>query len=201
MVKKMASRMRAQMRHSFSTAVRAFARRAFPPSFRLSGWLLLDLVVVLGSLYGAIVIGSESGTAALSVLSPMTLAILLIGTAVIYSSQGLYRSVIRYMGQQAVWDGQSRLALDHDLGAAIFFTKTNLSGTAALVFWLLLLVGVGGLRLISRAWHQASVHADARRVIIYGAGIRGASYSTRSTTQLIIVLWLLSMTIPTCMRR
>ena len=104
MVKKMASRMRAQMRHSFSTAVWAFARRAFPPSFRLSGWLLLDLVVVLGSLYGAIVIGSESGTAALSALSPMTVAILLIGTAVIFSSQGLYRSVIRYMGQQAVWD-------------------------------------------------------------------------------------------------
>ena len=174
MVKKMASRMRAQMLHSFSTAVWAFARRAFPPSFRLSGWLLLDLVVVLGSLYGAIVIGSESGTAALSALSPMTVAILLIGTAVIFSSQGLYRSVIRYMGQQAVWDLVKAVSLSTmTLGAAIFFTKTNLSGTAALVFWLLLLVGVGGLRLISRAWHQASVHADARRVIIYGAGDSG----------------------------
>ena len=175
MVKKMASRMRAQMRHSFSTAVWAFARRAFLPSFRLSGWLLLDLVVVLGSLYGAIVIGSESGTAALSALSPMTVAILLIGTAVIFSSQGLYRSVIRYMGQQAVWDLVKAVSLSTmTLGAAIFFTKTNLSGTAALVFWLLLLVGVGGLRLISRALHQASLHADARRVIIYGAGGFGA---------------------------
>ena len=174
MVKKMASRMRAKMRHSFSTAVWAFARRAFPPSFRLSGWLLLDLVVVLGALYGAISIGSESGTVALSALSPMTVAILLIGTAVIFSSQGLYRSVIRYMGQQAVWDLVKAVSLSTmTLGAAIFFTKTNLSATAALVFWLLLLVGVGGLRLISRAWHQASVHADARRVIIYGAGDSG----------------------------
>ena len=34
-------------------------------------------------------------------------------------------------------------------------------------------MGVGGSRLISRAWHQSTTHADARRVIIYGAGESG----------------------------
>ena len=98
----------------------------------------------------------------------------LIATSLIFILQGLYRSVIRYMGQQAVWDlvkavSYSTLAL----AAVSMVTSLSLPGTALLVYWLLLFVGIGGVRLTSRAWHQISTRADARRVIIYGAGESG----------------------------
>ena len=104
MVKKMASRVRAMSAHSVSTVIWLSARRSLPPSFRFSGWLALDLLVVLGALYGAAAIGGAEAAGVMDLLAPLTVALLLIGSAVIFSMQGLYLSVIRYMGQQAVWD-------------------------------------------------------------------------------------------------
>ena len=174
MVKKMASRVRAMSAHSVSTVIWFFARRSLPPSFRFSGWLVLDSLVVLAALYGAAAIGGAEGAGVMDSLAPITIALLLIGSAVIFSMQGLYLSVIRYMGQQAVWDLVKAVSFSTmALGAAIFFTESTLPAAAALVYWLLLFVGIGGLRLISRGWLQANTWADARRVIIYGAGESG----------------------------
>ena len=171
MVKKMASRVRAMSAHS---VIWLFARRSLPPYFRFSGWLILDLVVVLGALYGAAAIGSADGAGVMDLLAPLTIALLLISSAVIFSLQGLYLSVIRYMGQQAVWDLVKAVSFSTvALGAAIFFTESALPATAALVYWLLLFVGIGGFRLISRGWLQANNRTDARGVIIYGAGESG----------------------------
>ncbi|MBA4693520.1 MAG: hypothetical protein H2070_02535, partial [Congregibacter sp.] len=170
----MASRFRAMSAHSVSAVIWMFARRSFPATFRFSGWLVLDLVVVLGALFGAAAIGGDAQVAAFGSLPPLIIFLLLISSALIFSVQGLYLSVIRYMGQQAVWDLVKAVSLSTvALGAAIFFAETTMPATAPLVYWLLLFVGIGGLRLISRGWHQANSWADARRVIIYGAGESG----------------------------
>ena len=174
MVRKIASKVRFKMLRSLSVSLWLLARRLVPLSFRLSGWLILDLAVVLGALFGAASIGAEADVPSLDTLAPLTVGSLLIGTAVIFTSQGLYRSLIRYMGQQAVWDLVKAVSFSTlTLAAAIFFTDADLPATATLVYWLLLFVGVGGSRLISRAWHQSSAYGDARRVIIYGAGDSG----------------------------
>ena len=86
MVKKMASRVRAMSAHS---VIWLFARRSLPPYFRFSGWLILDLLVVLGALYGAAAIGSAKGAGVMGSLTPLTVALLLISSAVIFSLQGL----------------------------------------------------------------------------------------------------------------
>ena len=104
MVKKMASKVRLMTLRTLSAGAWTFARRIVPPSISVSGWLMLDLALVLGALFGAASIGAEAGASSLDTLSALTISALLIGTAVIFTSQGLYRSVIRYMGQQAVWD-------------------------------------------------------------------------------------------------
>lgn len=174
MVKKMASRFRAMSAHSVSAVIWMFTRRSFPATFRFSGWLVLDLVVVLGALFGAAAIGGDARVAAFGSLPPLIIFLLLLSSALIFSVQGLYLSVIRYMGQQAVWDLVKAVSLSTvALGAAVFFAETTMPATAPLVYWLLLFVGIGGLRLISRGWHQANSWADARRVIIYGAGESG----------------------------
>ena len=174
MVKKMASKVRLMTLRALSARASTFARSIVPPSINVSGWLMLDLAFVLGALFGAASIGAEAGASSLGTLSALTVSALLVGTAVIFTSQGLYRSVIRYMGQQAVWDLVKAVSFSTlTLAAAIFFTDADLPATAALVYWLLLIVGIGGSRLISRAWYQSTTHADARRVIIYGAGESG----------------------------
>ena len=138
MVKKMASRVRAMRAHSVSTVIWLFARRSLPPYFRFSGWLILDLAVVLGALYGAAAIGSAEGSGVVRSLTPLTVALLLISSAVIFSLQGLYLSVIRYMGQQAVWDLVKAVSFSTvALGAAIFFTESAMPATAALVLSLI----------------------------------------------------------------
>ena len=150
------------------------ARRSPPPTFHFSGWLLLDLMIVVGALYGAAIIGTDGPAQPVNEIWLLGVGVQLIATSLIFVWQGLYRSVIRYMGQQAVWDlvkgvTYSTLAL----AAVSVVTSLSLPGTALLVYWLLLFVGIGGVRLTSRAWHQISTRADARRVIIYGAGESG----------------------------
>lgn len=174
MVKKWVSRLRAISSYSLSAFVWMLARRSQTPTFRLSGWLLLDLSLVVGALFGATSIGSGSEDPRLNQLSPLIVALLLVATAVIFTAQGLYRSVIRYMGQQAVWDLVKAVSLSTiALWAAILVTDAGMPATAPLVYWLLLFVGVGGFRLVSRALHQISSQSALRSVIIYGAGDTG----------------------------
>jgi len=171
---KIASRFRAIGFSSISAVIWLLVRRAPPVPFHFSGWLLLDLMIVVGALYGAAIIGTDALARPLNEIWLLGVGVQLIATSLIFILQGLYRSVIRYMGQQAVWDlvkavSYSTLALT----AVSTVISLSLPGTALLVYWLLLFVGIGGVRLTSRAWHQISTRADARRVIIYGAGESG----------------------------
>jgi FlaA1/EpsC-like NDP-sugar epimerase len=173
-VKKIISRFRAIGFNSISAVVWLLARRSPPPPFHFSGWLLLDLIIVVGAFYGAAMIGTDATARPVNEIWMLVAGVQLIATSLIFILQGLYRSVIRYMGQQAVWDLAKAVSFSTlALAAASTVTSLNLPGTALLVYWLLLFVGIGGVRLISRAWHQVSTRADARRVIIYGAGESG----------------------------
>ena len=59
-VKKIASWFRAIGFNSISAVVWMLARRSPPPPFHFSGWLLLDLMIVVGALYGAAIIGTDA---------------------------------------------------------------------------------------------------------------------------------------------
>ena len=150
--KKIASRFRAIGFSSISAVLWLLVRRSPPPPFHFSGWLLLDLMIVVGALYGAAIIGTDALARSANEMWLLGASVQLIATSLIFILQGLYRSVIRYMGQQAVWDlvkavSYSTLAL----ASVSMVTSLSLPGTALLVYWLLLFVGIGGVRLTSRA--------------------------------------------------
>lgn len=145
-----------------------------PFNLRFTSLLMLDLAAAALSLMGAVALGAERSPLPQNANEVVVGLISLLATSVIFVRQSLYRSLIRHMGQQAVWDlirSVSYSALV--LGAAIFFTQVEVSRSAPLVYWLLLFVGTGGLRMVMRAWHQASARSGAKRVIIYGAGESG----------------------------
>lgn len=103
----------------------------------------------------------------------------LVATSIIFLRMGLYRAIIRFMGQQAIWTiiqavSYSTLAL----GAAVFFTQADVSRSMPFVYWALAMCSIGGTRLIVRASYQARLRSATKNVLIYGAGESGRQLLT-----------------------
>ncbi|EED33753.1 polysaccharide biosynthesis protein [gamma proteobacterium NOR5-3] len=103
----------------------------------------------------------------------------MLASAVIFLRLGLYRAIIRFMGQQAIWTiiqavSYSTLAL----GAAIFFTQADVPRSMPFVYWAMAMFTIGGARLIVRAGYQARLRSSSKNVLIYGAGESGRQLLT-----------------------
>ena len=97
---------------------------------------------------------------------------------------GLYRAIIRYLGMQAIWTVVQATML-YEILFAVLVLMSNVQGVPRTVYAiqaLLLLIIVGGTRLIARWWissmHNGSNHLARNKkivppVIIYGAGASG----------------------------
>jgi FlaA1/EpsC-like NDP-sugar epimerase len=103
----------------------------------------------------------------------------LIASAIVFLRMGLYRAIMRFMGQQAIWTiiqavSYSTLAL----GAAIFFTRADVPRSMPFVYWALAMCSIGGTRLVVRATYQARLRSSTKNVLIYGAGESGRQLLT-----------------------
>ena len=97
---------------------------------------------------------------------------------------GLYRAIIRYLGMQAIWTVVKATML-YEILFAILILMSNVQGIPRTVYAIqviLLLIIVGGTRLIARWWinsmqngsnHPARNKKLVPPVIIYGAGASG----------------------------
>ena len=98
----------------------------------------------------------------------------------IFLRLGLYRSVIRYLGEQALWSVVKAMSLAALLWAALAFMTqmTGLEGVpraVPLLYWLFGVVLVGGSRFGARwiLWFPVRSRFAGRQVLIYGAGNAG----------------------------
>ena len=97
---------------------------------------------------------------------------------------GLYRAIIRYLGMQAIWTVVKATML-YEILFALLILMSNVQGIPRTVYAIqviLLLIIVGGTRLIARWWinsmENGSNHTARNKklvppVIIYGAGASG----------------------------
>ena len=97
---------------------------------------------------------------------------------------GLYRAIIRYLGMQAIWTVVKATIL-YEILFAVLVLMSNVQGVPQTVYAIqaiLLLVIVGGTRLIARWWINSVQNGSYRLVrnkklvppvIIYGAGASG----------------------------
>jgi FlaA1/EpsC-like NDP-sugar epimerase len=98
----------------------------------------------------------------------------------IFLKSGLYRSVIRYMGEYALWTTVRAMTLAAILWAALAFL-TEMRGYAGLprsvpvLYWMLGILLVGGSRFLLRwlLWVPLRERFQGRQVLIYGAGVAG----------------------------
>jgi len=141
---------------------------------RFLAFLSLDLGIVVLALMGSVVIGADRSPLPVSA-SETTAGLLVVTlTAIIFIRFGLYRTLLRHMGQHAVWNLVRAVTLSTLVfGIAVYSLGNNIAKVAPLVFWLLVLVGTGGVRMLIRSWYQSTTRGSAKRVIIYGAGESG----------------------------
>ena len=174
MVKKLASQMGRSGRNFTQSRYASEETWAWPRGARFTSLLLVDLVVVTGALMVAANLGHARPQFPQNILEVGAWLGLLSLSAVIFIRQGLYRALIRHMGPHAVWDLVGAVTLATIVLAAINYTLAlDVASTTPAIFWLLVFFGCGGVRLVARAWHQASLDRGSKKVIVYGAGESG----------------------------
>jgi FlaA1/EpsC-like NDP-sugar epimerase len=109
-------------------------------------------------------------------------------TIPVFAQSGLYRAVIRYMGEQALWTVIKAVAIATLAWAVIihlsgYATYAGVPHTVLLIYWVLATVVTVGSRLAMREfiWRPVRNSFSGENVLVYGAGDAGA--------QLVQALW------------
>lgn len=101
----------------------------------------------------------------------------------IFIKLGLYRAVLRYMSSQAVWAVVAGTMLSTAALVLIaFFSSIAVPRTMPLIYCALILLSVGGARLLVRALVSQFTGVNKMPVVIYGAGSAGRQLATGIAT-------------------
>ncbi len=142
--------------------------------------VLADIVFLSLSLIAALFLRLDQlSWSILNQSSLLAFSLTLIATIVLFIRIGLYRAVIRYMSNHALYVlliGTSVSALL--LATFSFLLHAPMPRSTPLIYWCLAIVFVGGSRLIVRSTFQHQMMKAKERVIIYGAGHSGIQLSS-----------------------
>ena len=95
-------------------------------------------------------------------------------TLFIFTKLGLYRAVIRYIGQHALGAVLAGIVSSAFVLALLFgLLKVHDKGSLIFVYAILALISSGGLRLLARMFLVQRNNGHKERVLIYGAGSSG----------------------------
>ena len=150
-----------------------------PRNIKQACLLLLDMLFVTAAMWSAVALRWGHLEFHLGATEYVCAAVTVLCSAVVFLRLGLYRAVIRFMGQQAVW--AVIIAVSYStliLGATVFFSQADVPRSAPFIYWGLALLGIGGTRLSVRAYYHAKLRSLSENVIIYGAGESGRQLLT-----------------------
>jgi FlaA1/EpsC-like NDP-sugar epimerase len=150
-----------------------------PRNIKQSGLLALDMCFVTASMWAAVAFRYGHLDFSLGSTEFVCAIFTVLVSAFIFLRLGLYRAVIRFMGQQAIWAVITAVSYSTlILGAAVFFSQADVPRSMPFVYWGLALLTIGGTRLSVRAYYQAKLRSLSENVIIYGAGESGRQLLT-----------------------
>ncbi|MFT6987146.1 MAG: FlaA1/EpsC-like NDP-sugar epimerase [Psychromonas sp.] len=141
--------------------------------------LSVDSFFILISFWASLIIRLDN----ISVFSNVNYWLILSGllplSILIFVKLGLYRAVLRYMSSQAVWAVVAGTMLSTAALVLIaFFSTTTIPRTMPLIYCALILLSVGGARLLIRALVTQFNGSNKQPVVIYGAGSAGRQLAT-----------------------
>lgn len=96
-------------------------------------------------------------------------------TIPVFISIGLYRAVIRYIGIKALWTVFQAITLSVVIwGMLVISFDFDMPRSVPIIVWLILLVLVGGSRILARSFiARIEINKNQKNIIIYGAGKAG----------------------------
>ncbi|MCK5664944.1 MAG: polysaccharide biosynthesis protein, partial [Thiotrichaceae bacterium] len=101
---------------------------------------------------------------------------------IVFLRIGLYRSIIRYMGQKAFLTVLKAVSISSlILAASILFTRNGMPRSIPFIYWGIALFLIGGSRFIVWFHYQALMKKGKENVAIYGAGAAGRQLLTSLT--------------------
>lgn len=150
-----------------------------PRNIKQALLLALDMVFVSAAMWGAVILRHGNSQFAPGSTEVLCAAITVIVSAVIFLRLGLYRAVIRFMGQQAIWAVITAVTYSTlVLASTVFLLQAQVPRAMPFFYWVIALLLIGGTRLTVRAYYQAKLRSLSRNVIIYGAGDSGRQLLT-----------------------
>ena len=136
--------------------------------------LLIDSLFILGAFWLAIIVRLDSVQPIFILKNWFLLFILLPFSLLTFVQLGLYRAVLRYVGAHAV----GAIIFGAFVSTVVlvlssFFIQVPIPRTMPIIYALLLVLSVGGSRIIVRAMVGRLATVNKTPVVIYGAGSAG----------------------------
>lgn len=139
-----------------------------PRNIKQSGLLALDMGFVTASMWAAVAFRYGHLDFSLGPVEFFCAVFTVLVSAFIFLRLGLYRAVIRFMGQQAIWAVITAVSYSTlVLGATVFFTQADVPRSMPFIYWGLALLGIGGTRLSVRAYYQAKLRSLSELSLIH----------------------------------
>lgn len=150
-----------------------------PRNIKQTFLLLMDMVFVTGAMWAALAMRMGEASFHLGSVEVFSAVFTVLFSAIIFLRLGLYRAVIRFMGQQAIWAVITAVSYSSLLlGVFILFAQADVPRSMPFYYWAISLLLIGGTRLAVRAYYQAKLRSMSEKVIIYGAGESGRQLLT-----------------------
>ncbi|WP_240222204.1 nucleoside-diphosphate sugar epimerase/dehydratase [Rheinheimera hassiensis] len=135
--------------------------------------VIADMFFLISSLFAAYFLTQHQERTDIPEVA-LAFAITLPVTLFIFTKLGLYRAVIRYIGQHALGAVLSGIVSSAFVLALLFgLFKVHDKGNLIFVYAVLALISSGGLRLLARMFLVQRNNGHKERVLIYGAGSSG----------------------------
>ncbi|BBN80434.1 nucleoside-diphosphate sugar epimerase [Pseudoalteromonas sp. A25] len=145
--------------------------------------LVLDSIFIISAFWLALIVRLDSLAPLMIAKNWLLLVILLPASLFIFVRLGLYRAVLRYVGASAV----GAVVLGTVISTVVlvlsaFFTQTVIPRTMPVIYGWLMILSLGGSRILVRAliWRLSAVTKTP--VVIYGAGDAGRQLATALAT-------------------
>jgi len=150
-----------------------------PRNIKQTFLLFMDMLFVTGAMWAAVALRMGDTHFHLGMVEIFCAVFTVLFSAIVFLRLGLYRAIIRFMGQQAIWAVITAVSYSTlMLGAFIFFTQAEVPRSMPFYYWGLSLFFIGGTRLAVRAYYQAKLRSLSEKIIIYGAGESGRQLLT-----------------------
>ncbi|CAM4125124.1 polysaccharide biosynthesis protein [Pseudoalteromonas byunsanensis] len=145
--------------------------------------LALDSIFIFSAFWLALVVRLDSLAPLTNFKNWLILALLLPISLLVFVKLGLYRAVLRYVGANAV----GAVVLGTVISTVIlvlssFFTQTAIPRTMPFIYAWLMILSVGGSRILVRALIWRLTSFTKTPVVIYGAGDAGRQLATALAT-------------------